>query len=78
MRLFRVITQHESRQKDAKPGELMSVEKFFAALSIEEVWKAIEMDRLDEGVDVLAIIEHAPSVQVLDTGTEPTSEAAAK
>jgi hypothetical protein len=67
MKLFRVVTEHESRLPDAKAGELLRSERWYAAESIQAVWTEIALDRMDEDVTILGIIEHAPAVHVVSS-----------
>jgi hypothetical protein len=67
MKLFRVVTEHESRVADAKPGEILRTERWYAADDIDALWAEIASDRADEYVDVIAIIEHAPAVQIVSS-----------
>ena len=65
MKLFRLVVDRDSHMKDAKPGELLRIESYYAAASFEELWNEIALIRADEETTILAIIEHAPAVQVV-------------
>ncbi len=65
MKLFLVITESEDRSPDAPKGSIMRTESWFAAPSMEQVWEDISLDRKDAAVNVVGIIEQAPSVRVL-------------
>lgn len=67
MRLFRVLFEYDDPK--AK-GERMREERWYAAPTVEAVWDAIAIDRVDSAMELIAIIQHAPAVQVLAEGGE--------
>lgn len=66
MKLFRVVKEWKSRDKDAKPGEITRLEYFIAGKSMPDVFLSLAMDFADENINILAIIEHAPALQILN------------
>jgi hypothetical protein len=68
MHTYRVITEIEDgsihREGPRSVQNLKQLNTYYAAETIEAVWEAIELDRLDEAVDVIAIIKEHP-VQIL-------------
>jgi hypothetical protein len=67
VKLFRVVTERDGA-KTKEPGtstEIVREEFRFAAESIEVVWKAIDWIRHDPERSLIAIVEDAPMVTVL-------------
>lgn len=73
MKVFRVVTERDGIRIDA-PGksstDIMRDELRYAAETIQDVWNAIEWIRLDEERTILAIIEEAPAITVVQPKDE--------
>jgi hypothetical protein len=61
MKTFRVVTQvddGEPRKENHKSvQDLRQINTWYVAKTMDEVWEAIALDRLDEGVELIAIIQ---------------------
>ena len=69
MKLYRVITERDSHVyiNDSGKGvtEILRKEHRYTADSIQDVWDAVEWLRTDPEVTIIAIIEDAPLVTVV-------------
>ena len=70
MKVYRVVTERDGAATK-EPGkasvELLREEFRYAANTMQEVWDAIEWLRNDTERTVIALIEEAPAITVLNT-----------
>lgn len=65
---FRVVTHVEgdTTKVDHKLStEIREVNSYYVAETMEQVWEAIELDRLDENIELIAIIQEHPVLAIL-------------
>lgn len=71
LKLFRVVFDVDMEfDKQTKSTPVRREERYYAAARAEDVWEAIALDRADEVMNLIALIEHAPSVAVIPRKTE--------
>ena len=74
MKVFRVVSERDGRTTK-EPGktsvEIVREEYRYAAETMEQVWDRIEFMRLDPEQALIAIIEEAPAITVIDIAQVP-------
>lgn len=66
MKLFRVLFDIDMPRDENKDTPIRREERYYAAANANDVWEAIKIDRIDESMTFIALIEHAPGIIVLN------------
>lgn len=69
MKVFRVVTEYDgptTKEPGRTSTEVVRREYRFAARNMQQVWKHIAWLRNDPECTIIALIEEAPSITVLD------------
>ena len=74
MKVFRVVTERDgltTKEPGKTATELIREEFRYAAETMQQVWEAIDWLRNDPNRTLLAIVEDAPAITVIEVPVKP-------